>query len=564
MIDTNHHPGRMHRERGHRLAAAASLACLVLALTTVVAAQDTPRRAVPMGGASAVLEPPVRGSGEREAIPRTTTPPVVASTSPVPPLPAGWSTRDIGAGMPGSATHQAQQFHVTGAGPDIWGTADGFRFVSRTLTGDGEIVARVESLQRVDDWSKAGVMMRESLSPQSRHATMLVSAGQGLAFQRRAIIGGRSLHTPGGDGTAPQFLRLIRSGTTFHAYRSIDGMQWSHVGSQSIPMAETIHVGLAVSSHQPAVPAVATFSHVDVRAGTITPSAQPAPSPPPAPPAPSAPAPPAAAPAPAPPNPAPESPPASASSGRSLRVLHWNIQHGMGTDRKYDLDRLATWMAKMQPDVISLNEVERFSSSWGNENQPEVFATLLRQKTGHRWYVHFAQRSGQWSSNGQGNAILSRFPFTQTDELRLSCNRSAALAGIQVNGRTITLLSTHLDLDSGCRTTQVSQLLAWFRSYPEARIMAGDWNAQASSGHVTTVTPTYHDAWAQAAAAGSAIDYPGNSRFGATRNTRIDYVFYSKSASTLTLRSAQVYDTRDTRGYMPSDHKPLVVTFEIR
>lgn len=74
----------------------------------------------------------------------------------------------------------------------------------------------------------------------------------------------------------------------------------------------------------------------------------------------------------------------------------------------------------------------------------------------------------------------------------------------------------------------------------------------------------YHDARARAASAGTAIDYPGNSRFGATRNTRIDYVFYTKLASALVLRSAQVCDTRDARGYMPSDHEPLVVTFEVR
>jgi endonuclease/exonuclease/phosphatase family metal-dependent hydrolase len=519
---------------------------------------------------------PAREPADRVAVPRRQVPPPQApvATSPATHLPSGWSTRDVGApALPGDAVHATGQFVLTGEGPDIWGTADGFRFVYRSLTGDGEIVARVESLQRVDAWSKAGVMMREALGHGSRHATMLASAANGLAFQRRTVIGGTSLHTSGGPGRTPQFLRLTRSGSTFHAWRSDDGMSWVHVGSERIPMAETIHVGLVVSSHQPDVPAVATFTHVAVQAGpTETPSAPPAPpasaepvpaptppsSPSPAPAPPGSPAPPPAAPVPPPADPAPS------SGGTTLRVLHWNIQHGMGMDGRYDLERQATWMADMRPDVISLNEVERFSSAWGNEDQPARLAALLQQKTGHRWYRHFAHRSGQWSANGQGNLILSRFPLTSTDELRLSCNRSAALAGFLVNGRTVTIASTHLDLDSSCRTTQVSQLLAWFRYHPDQRILAGDWNAQASSSHVTTVTDTYYDAWARAAAAGTATDYPGNSRVGATRNTRIDYIFYSKQASRLVLRSARVYDTRDARGHMASDHKPLVVTFEVR
>jgi endonuclease/exonuclease/phosphatase family metal-dependent hydrolase len=538
-----------------RALVAVALACLG---AQGAAAQEWDRR--PLQTPFAQAEAPAR---ERVAVRRSAAPPAARATpgSPVALLPDGWSTRDIGAYTAGHAVHQAGQFLLAGAGPDIWGTADGFRFVYRPLTGDGEVVARVESLQRVDAWSKAGVMMRESLAPGSRHAAMLLSADRGLAFQRRAVIGGHSLHTSGGDGAAPQFVRLARTGTTFHAYRSVDGMTWTHVGSQSIPMAATIHVGLVVSSHHPDVPVTATFSHTSVRAGTTSPP----PSAPPPPQAPAAAPPQAPAPAPAPPSaPDPVSSPSPAPTGTTLRVLHWNIQHGTGTDGRYDLDRLATWMADMMPDVISLNEVEKNVGSWGNEDQPARFAALLRAKTGRTWYYHFAQRSGQWSADGQGNLILSRFPLTLTDELQLSCNRSAALAGIVVNGRTITIASTHLDLDDGCRTTQVSQLLAWFRYHPEQRILAGDWNAQASSSHVTSVTQTYHDAWATAASAGTAVDYPGNSRPGATRNSRIDYMFYSKSASALVLRSAQVYDTRDAHGHMPSDHTPLVVTFEVR
>jgi endonuclease/exonuclease/phosphatase family metal-dependent hydrolase/regulation of enolase protein 1 (concanavalin A-like superfamily) len=449
-------------------------------------------------------------------------------------LPSGWSTHDIGSvAAAGAAGETSGQFTVIGSGRDIWDTADAFRFAYRTLSGDGEIVARVESLQHVHDWTKAGVMMRDSLDANARHAFMLVSGGNGYAFQRRTATGGQSSHTSGGSGWAPQYVKLTRSGTTFRAYRSSDGWNWTLVDSQSISMGSTIYVGLAVTSKVDGALAAGTFTHVSVNTGTSYASTASTAS-------------------------------SSSSSTSRIRVLHWNIHHGVGTDNNYDIDRLATWMANMNPDIISLNEVEKYAGSWGNEDQPARFAALLTQKTGHTWYYHFAQRYGSWSSNGQGNMVLSRFPLSHTAQLQLSCDRAVALAGVVVNGRHINVISTHLDdSSSGCRTTQVSEMLSWFRNFPEQRIIAADMNDQASSERIETVTQTYHDAWARAAAEGTAIDYPDNSRFGATRNTRIDYIFYSRNATALTLRSAQVYDTRDWNGYMPSDHKPLVVTFDV-
>jgi hypothetical protein len=41
-------------------------------------------------------------------------------------------------------------------------------------------------------------------------------------------------------------------------------------------------------------------------------------------------------------------------------------------------------------------------------------------------------------------------------------------------------------------------------------------------------------------------------------------VFLSKTATALTLKRAEVFDTRDANGRMPSDHKPLVVTLEVK
>jgi endonuclease/exonuclease/phosphatase family metal-dependent hydrolase len=259
--------------------------------------------------------------------------------------------------------------------------------------------------------------------------------------------------------------------------------------------------------------------------------------------------------------PAPKPP---SSNSPTLRVLQWNTAHGRGTDGDYDIERIASWIAKMNPDVVSLNEVERYVGSYGNEDQPARFAAMLREKTGVRWYHHFAQRYGNWRARGQGNAILSRHPIDATASAALPCDRSAALATIVVKGRPISVVSTHLANDSaGCRGAQVSELLSWVKGFPGLRIIAGDWNATQQRSEYSRMLDDHHDAWAAAARANKDVDMPNNTRPGATHKFRIDYVFYSQT-SALALSKAQVYDTRGPDGARASDHKPLLVTFSVK
>ncbi len=187
---------------------------------------------------------------------------------PPPPstaLPSGWGHVDIGpVGPAGSAGYDSSSgvFTVKGAGADIWGTSDAFHFAYRSMTGDGSIVARVLTTSDSAAWVKAGVMIRASLSANSAHGLMLVSQSKGLAFQRRTATGGTSTNTAGAAAAAPYWVRLDRTGNTITAYESADGIQWTLVGSDTIPMGTTAYVGLAVSSHSSSVLATGTFDNV--------------------------------------------------------------------------------------------------------------------------------------------------------------------------------------------------------------------------------------------------------------------------------------------------------------
>ena len=292
----------------------------------------------------------------------------------------------------------------------------------------------------------------------------------------------------------------------------------------------------------------------------LTGTAAPAPAPEPEP-----------APAPAPePEPEPTDPTPPSGSGVRLKVMEWNIHHGVGTDGVYDINRLATWMAKINPDVILLNEVEKYTS-WGNEDQPARFRSMLQSKTGKTWYMHFAQEFGQWSSNGKGHLILSRYPLdsvsrtTITPSSGLKWAGAASQATITVNGRTVNFVLTHLDpYDQAMRLLQAQDAIRWAAGFAENRILSGDMNAWPDQSSIAEINKTYHDAWTVAANNGTATGIGDITPFGATKKGRIDYIFYSKNAPNLVVLDASTPDTRNSSGVMPSDHRPVVVTFDVR
>jgi endonuclease/exonuclease/phosphatase family metal-dependent hydrolase len=297
---------------------------------------------------------------------------------------------------------------------------------------------------------------------------------------------------------------------------------------------------------------------------TVSASVPAIPMPPVSTPTPAQPTTPAAA-TPQPATPQPATPDPAPSEGTQLRVLQWNTHHGgVGTDGVWDPNRLATWAASFNPDVISFIEIEK-DDSWGDVDGPELYKSLLEQKTGKTWYYVFAQEYGQWDSAGKGNLIMSTYPIQSEDRYELVNNydRSIAMATITVNNRDITLINTHLDpYDATLRLTQATEVVGWAAAQPENRILMGDMNAWPNQSSIAEFDNFYNDTWVVASNNGTATAFAGNN--GETKNGRIDYIFASKNASSLTVVSSQVYDTRDANGNTPSDHRPVLTTFTVK
>jgi alpha-galactosidase len=188
------------------------------------------------------------------------------------PLASPWLHRDIGqTGTPGQAAMRKGVFIVKASGQDIWGNNDEFHFVYQEVQGDMELSARVLTLEETDPWAKAGVMIRNSLTSTSNHAMTIVSAANGLAFQRRVEMNGTSTHTAGTMAGVPYWVRLVRTGNVLTGYESSDGSSWRRIDTETIIMQDPVYAGLIVTAHNDNVVCEASFDQVSLSTSTNVP-----------------------------------------------------------------------------------------------------------------------------------------------------------------------------------------------------------------------------------------------------------------------------------------------------
>ena len=186
------------------------------------------------------------------------------SSIPTSGVSSPWSTKDIGSvGDAGAASHSGSTYTVVGSGNDISGTSDEFRYLYQSASGNCTIIARVAGVQNTDQFAKGGVMIRESLSSNAKHASVLLTPADGVAFANRKSSGGATTTTfAPGVVLPPQWVKVVRSGSTFSGYSSPNGSTWTLIGSQSISMSSSVYIGLAVNSHNDGVLCAVTFDNI--------------------------------------------------------------------------------------------------------------------------------------------------------------------------------------------------------------------------------------------------------------------------------------------------------------
>jgi hypothetical protein len=180
-------------------------------------------------------------------------------------LPLPWEATGIGSGnLAGSSSHAAGTFTIGGSGV-LSGRNDTLNFAWQTMTGDGEIIARISDLESTGNNSRVGVMIRDTLASNSRHVFIGLSGDGTYRWARRTSFNGNTSTSSSGSGIVPAtWVRLIRSGNRITAYKSANGTTWIEVGSVTAALPENCYAGLAVASGNDGVLNTSKFSDVTV------------------------------------------------------------------------------------------------------------------------------------------------------------------------------------------------------------------------------------------------------------------------------------------------------------
>lgn len=190
---------------------------------------------------------------------------------------------DLGApALKGAVVADGARLTITAGGTDIWGSGDEGHFASAPVGGNFSLTARLVAMQMADPYSKAGIMLRAGPEAFAPHL-MLVAFGDnrlrgkndgGIEFQSRALpYGGCEAVYPQQPPTgAPEFpvafpdvwLRLQRRDDYFEAFFSRDGLMWQRYCRHRTDFTAAPLLGLAVTSHNVAKSASATFAEIDL------------------------------------------------------------------------------------------------------------------------------------------------------------------------------------------------------------------------------------------------------------------------------------------------------------
>jgi endonuclease/exonuclease/phosphatase family metal-dependent hydrolase len=268
---------------------------------------------------------------------------------------------------------------------------------------------------------------------------------------------------------------------------------------------------------------------------------------------------------------APLSAPYEAPAG--IKVMTFNIQHGIDGGERYRLQTSIDTIAQINPDIVALVELTRNHPYYACDDQPKAMADALTQKTGRRWTWVYHQ---QWFTKNKECLESGRGDAAETEGLGFLAPEPLAPpkfielwnSGLGVMAQTsrlpkIPITVTHLApqiVNAPSREKQLAKLLPWVEALGAPQIVLGDFNAFRDSPEMQPVFARYHDAWTDAVAAGTARGRLDGITHG---KRRIDYIFYLPGGR-LELLWAETVDTVPLVGKEASDHRPLVAGFRIK
>ena len=268
---------------------------------------------------------------------------------------------------------------------------------------------------------------------------------------------------------------------------------------------------------------------------------------------------------------------------RALRVMTYNIKHGQtnaactqpaptpgqppAPDCNLDLQASAAVIRAHQPDIVGVQEVDRFWARSGNEDEPAALASALGMP--HRCYAANLDHQPDVHStvpHQYGTVILSRFPILECTNTLLprtgdAEQRGLTLAVINVQGISLRFYNTHLHTTSTDRVLQTAEIARILDAAGNApTLLMGDFNARRTSPELAPIQSRLVDAWQKAGkpTADNPDGLTSPARLSGQPTSRIDSIFVSPA---ITVDSVHVPLDAQTR--VASDHYPVVATIAL-
>ena len=245
-------------------------------------------------------------------------------------------------------------------------------------------------------------------------------------------------------------------------------------------------------------------------------------------------------------------PAAVAAPARTLDVMTYNIASAVVTDN--ELGPIAGVIAGQGAEVVGIQEVDR---SWSRSDSLDQAGELARRlRMSFRFDPVLDCSSLDYDNDGEcryGTAVLSRYRMRAgaVRDYRLPQAgseepRGMGQVGLNVAGRSLTVLNTHLSDVRAARMAQVRAILRIVSGIRGPFVLMGDFNARPASPEIRMLRRRLRDA-----AALRRLRRP------TVGNTRVDYVFVSRGITVLDARIPS------PRAYRFSDHRPLTVRLRL-
>lgn len=243
----------------------------------------------------------------------------------------------------------------------------------------------------------------------------------------------------------------------------------------------------------------------------------------------------------------------STATTDQLRVMTYNVHSCIGMDGKLSAERIARVIARANPDVVALQELDVGRARTGGMDQAHLIARFLEMDFHFHPAMHIEEER-------YGDAILTHLPMRTVkagglpglaDKPKLE-PRGALWVALDLHGTEIQVINTHLGLLPSERIVQAEALLSsdWI-AHEQCRapvILCGDFNASPTSPVCRLLRSRLNDVQAEA-----KQRRPKKTFFGRFPTARIDHIFIDPA-----LQVTDIEVPRSELAQVASDHLPLV------